>query len=550
MTAKTSIRRRGVILTSTGYQKLQAAKRECEEQTNFGDRYTIEELSKQMGLAVNTIGKILDRQIPVDKQTLERCFANFHLVLERSDYHHPDGMSIAVLTENSSLPVPPIGCAKEAAVDWGEAPDVAIFYGRERELERLAQWVNIDRTRLVAILGMGGIGKTSLVTKLALQLQPKFEVVVWRSLRNAPLLENLLPELIYIFSQQTEMVPPTTSTCAQISRLLDYFRQSRCLLVLDNVSAILQPGGVAGDYLEGYTSYGDIFQRIGESAHQSCLVLTSREKPRAIVNLEGDTLPVRTMSLSGGLNGRDSDRLFETKGISVSAKGRARLLDSSSGNPLALKIVTTSICELFDGDIDRFLETETTVYSGIRQLLDEQFDRLSATEQVVMYWLAIDREGVSLPDLHADIIPAISKPHLLETVESLGRRSLIEHRGGRFSQQKIIMAYMTHRFIEQVYSELVDGPTAEFPLWLSHALINSRSPECLRVIQSRVILDPIASRLQLQFAQISALDRYLQTILVNLQTFYSDTPNYGVENLINLLQYLQIDLDGYDFGLL
>lgn len=545
MTAKTLKRRRGNILTPTGYQKLQAARQECEEQTNFGDRYTIEELSKQMGLAVNTISKILDRQVPVDKQTLERCFATFKLVLERNDYHHPDARGIASLAENTSLPVP-----SDTAVDWGEAPDVAIFYGREQELARLAEWVNIDRTRLVAILGMGGIGKTSLVTKLVLQLQPEFEVIVWRSLRNAPPLEHLLPELIHIFSQQTELVTQTSSISAQISRLLDYFRQFRCLLVLDNVSAILQSGGVAGDYLEGYSSYGQLFQRIGESAHQSCLLLTSREKPRAIVNLEGDTLPVRTIYLGSGLDERDSDRLFDTKGISASTKGRARLLDSSSGNPLALKIVTTSICELFDGDIDRFLETETTVYSGIRQLLDKQFARLSPTEQVVMYWLAIDREWVSLADLHADITPVISKQHLLETVESLGRRSLIEHSEGRFSQQKIIMAYMTQRFIEQVYSELIDGPTAEFPLWLSHALINLRSPECLRVIQSRVILDPIASRLQLKFTQISALDRYLQTVLVNLQTFYGDTPNYGVENLINLLQHLHIDLAGYDFELL
>jgi ABC-type dipeptide/oligopeptide/nickel transport system ATPase subunit len=544
--AKTLKRRRGAILNPAGYQKLQAARRECEEQTNFGDRYTIEELSKQMGLAVNTISKILDRQVPVDKQTLERCFTTFDLVLERSDYHHPDARDLASLEENISVLVDSI----ETAVDWGEAPDVAIFYGREQELERLAQWVNIDRTRLVAILGMGGIGKTSLVTKLALQLQPEFEVVVWRSLRNAPPLENLLPELIHIFSQQTEIVAPASSISAQISRLLDYFRQSRCLLVLDNVTAILQPGSVAGDCLEGYSSYGELFQRIGESAHQSCLLLTSREKPRVLVNLEGDTLPVRTISVSGGLNGGESDSLFDAKGISASVTGREQLLEISSGNPLALKIVTTSICELFDGDIDRFLETDTTVCSGIRQLLDEQFARLSDLEQVVMYWLAIDREWVSLADLHADITPATSKPHLLETVESLGRRSLIEHRGGRFSQQKIIMAYMTQRFIEQVYSELVDGPTAEFPLWLSHALIKSRSPECLRIIQSRLILDPIASRLQLQFAQISALERYLQTILVNLHTFYSDTPNYGVENLINLLQHLQIDLAGYDFALL
>ena len=46
-------------------------------------------------------------------------------------------------------------------VDWGEAPDVEIFYGRQTELTQLQQWLMADRCRLVAVLGMGGIGKTA-----------------------------------------------------------------------------------------------------------------------------------------------------------------------------------------------------------------------------------------------------------------------------------------------------------------------------------------------------------------------------------------------------
>ena len=45
-------------------------------------------------------------------------------------------------------------------VDWGEAPDVEIFYGRQTESTQLKQWLIADRCRLVAVLGMGGIGKT------------------------------------------------------------------------------------------------------------------------------------------------------------------------------------------------------------------------------------------------------------------------------------------------------------------------------------------------------------------------------------------------------
>ena len=70
--------------------------------------------------------------------------------------------------------------------DWGDAIDVDFFYGRQAELAQLQQWILVDQCRLVALLGMGGMGKTSLSIKLAQQLQSEFKWVIWRSLRNAP----------------------------------------------------------------------------------------------------------------------------------------------------------------------------------------------------------------------------------------------------------------------------------------------------------------------------------------------------------------------------
>src|SRR5262245_23436372 len=46
--------------------------------------------------------------------------------------------------------------------DWGEAPDIGTFHGRALELATLRRWVLDDGCRLVALLGMGGIGKTAL----------------------------------------------------------------------------------------------------------------------------------------------------------------------------------------------------------------------------------------------------------------------------------------------------------------------------------------------------------------------------------------------------
>jgi WD40 repeat protein len=548
---KTS-RRRGATLTVVGYQKLQAARQEAEELANFGDRYTKEELSKLTGLSLKTISKIFDgtptilsqRSTPVDKQTLDLCFAAFDLILDRGDYLYPHVME----SEQASEVEP----QSYSEIDWGEAPDVSVFYGRVEELTRLTNWVDRDGCKLVVLLGMGGIGKTTLVTKLVQQLRPHFTTTIWRSLRNAPHLDILIPELIQILSHQTDTIAPTIDISTQISHLLDYLRQKRCLLVFDNAEAIIPSQNIPDSHEDRYPGYAELFQRIGASSHQSCLLVTSREKPEAIVPLEGDKLAVRTLRIEG-LNSSESAALFDAKGLSASTPDRDRLQKIYSGNPLALNIVATSITDLFDGDINRFLDAEISMFSGIRQLLDEQFDRLAPIEQAVMYCLAIERDWCSLADLHERILPVTTKSHLLSSVESLGRRSLIERSRGKFTQQAVVMEYMTARTIDRIVRELTNwemqgSHLRMLPMWLSYPLMSTESPNYIHGIQTRLILEPIASQLQLQFGHKLALAEHLRSILVSLQTHYSSGLHYGAGNLINLFRYLEIDLTGYNFA--
>jgi WD40 repeat protein len=442
-------------------------------------------------------------------------------------------------TEKSSITCQTIQNPKskiQNQTDWGEAVDVSLFYGRTEELATLEGWIQRDRCRAIAILGMGGIGKTSLAVKLAQQIQADFEIVIWRSLRYAPPLKTLLGELVSFVSAQQE-------TEAKLERFMYWLRRARCLLILDNTETILQAGNNAGQYRPGYEEYGELFKTIGETAHQSCLILTSREKPAEIAAAEGCELAVRSLRLSG--SPEVSHALMQARGLSGSDEQKQRLCHLYGCNPLALKIVSTSIRDLFDGDIGEFLAQDVAVFNGIHKLLEQQCDRCSPLEKTILAWLAINREWTSISELAADIVPTVSRAELLAALESLSWRSLIEKQAGSYTQQPVVMEYITDRLVKQVCQEIL---TLQILFLNSHALLKAQGKEYIRDTQIDQIIKPILDSLTATLGCKKNVENQLAQVLSKLQTESPCIPGYAGGNLLNLLSQLQTDLTNYDFS--
>jgi hypothetical protein len=333
--------------------------------------------------------------------------------------------------------------------DWGEAIDVSYFYNRLQELETLETWISDNSTRAIGIFGLGGIGKTSLSVKLAQQIQSQFQFVIWRSLQQAPTLDVILSNILPILTGSK------ATTNNSISALMEQLRQKRCLLILDNLESILQGGNRSGQYQQGYEDYRQLFARIADETHQSCLILTGREKPGGFAVRSGENSPVRSLLLFG-VSPPVCQKILADKGLKATLLQCQNIVNHFGGNPLGIKLAATTIKNIFGGDIDAFLVQGNTVFSDLWDLLDRQFDRLCPLQQQIMYGIAINQERATPANLKAEILPKVSDRQLMEAVEFLAERSLIFDElslnytaSTSLMLQPAIAEYVRERFLEK-----------------------------------------------------------------------------------------------------
>jgi WD40 repeat protein/transcriptional regulator with XRE-family HTH domain len=494
-----------------------------------------EDLAERIGkVSKKTVGRWEKGESLPQPYYRQKLTEHFGKSLEELGWGGPS----AQLVEVSESPSP-----KE---DWGEAPLGHAFYGREDEQAQLQGWIAHKRCRVVAVVGIGGIGKTSLAAATAIHVKEAFTAVFWRSLHNSPPLEHFLQQCLQFLFPQPQPLPARNDEL--LSLLLHHLQANRCLLILDNFESLLQPGQNAGYYREGYEPYGRLLQLLGETEHQSCLLLTSREKPREMASLEGRTSPARTLHIQG-VGQVEGKEILQDRDIFGSDKSWTELVHLYSGNPLALKLVSESIEEVFGGAIESFLKDEEIAFGDINALVDEQFRRLSILEQEVLYWLAIEREAVPLEEIRDNFAHPVPKGIFVEVIASLRRRSLIETRGATFfTLQPVIMEYVTIRLVQRATRDFHKEPDAESSdVWMNFALTKAQTKEYVRESQLRLILAPVVKQLLHSLGR-EALEHSLKLKLSVLRQIHPQPEGYLAGNILNLLIHLRADLPRFDFS--
>jgi class 3 adenylate cyclase/transcriptional regulator with XRE-family HTH domain len=144
-------RKRGVVLTLQGLQRLLAAKRQSEIQVNSGDAYTLEELSARTNLSPNTLTRIQRRRVAVDRQSLEYYFNAFNLTLSPGDYTRLDSDEIE---------------SRSRATLKGQVPLDSPFYVERPPIELLCYETILQPGALIRIKAPKQMGKTSLMARI------------------------------------------------------------------------------------------------------------------------------------------------------------------------------------------------------------------------------------------------------------------------------------------------------------------------------------------------------------------------------------------------
>ncbi|MDB9414414.1 AAA family ATPase [Microcystis aeruginosa] len=365
------------------------------------------------------LGKVLDEDVNKDnlRSKLERKYrvsqtSNFgHCLQVNQGNIHICDQSLQTINNGKKTKIFLRNDDQSPIIDLTKAPELRYNYGRKLEISTLKEWLD-NKTRLITIYGLTGIGKTALTLKLVSEIAPQFDYIIYRSLENIPQLIALKDDLKQFFAQ---------SLSTPLPDIIDYLSSYRCLIILDDVQNIFKLGELAGKYLSDCQDYHKFFHQIATTSHQSCLILISWELPRDFVTLKSDK--IKTLYLQGFTT--EFEEIFKEYGLKSEEKW-TELSELYQGHPNWLNIISSTIIELFDGEVSLFLEQiKNEIYLGdIEDSIECHLQRLSATEKKVMHWLANQTEAVEKFPKTANL--DLSTSEFWATIQSLIRRCLLD----------------------------------------------------------------------------------------------------------------------------
>ncbi|MEG5059567.1 ATP-binding protein [Microcoleus sp. A2-C5] len=303
----------------------------------------------------------------------------------------------------------------------------------------------------IALVGLPGIGKTTLISQLIRQLQTEnnpFVAVAWQSLEfvknQAPQFDWFLDSLLSALSSADTTFPiqnaPSAApvhTFQKIEKLLKLLKNQPCLIVCDRLETILQLGRAetAGYFAETQSEYAWLFKLLIETAHQSKIIFISRE---TLAELP----PTITREITiDGLTNNCAIALLTSFNLIGTIEEMTELAQRYQGHPQALQLIASLIRDdsEYQSNVSKFLQDRDWLLTRpIESLLDEMIARLSDIERTCLSRISV-YQTAEYPLNFAGIaaqMPEVSKYELKENIIlALKRRQLLYYDCQRLSYQ-------------------------------------------------------------------------------------------------------------------
>ena len=411
---------------------------------------------------VDLIYRMLNKNMTQRVQTMRQVGAELEMILRGADQ---SGSSPAAAIFNRSVFAATPNLSQVALVPNNLPIQPTPFVGRERELDELARTFDTPGTRLLTVLGPGGMGKTRLALELAERQLAAFADGVY-FVPLAPV--NDVEWIISAIADALSFTCYDSDTPKK--QVLNYLREKRLLLLLDNFEHLI--GGAI------------LVNEILQAAPHVKILVTSRERLNlqgaATYSIEGMAYPTQIDSYDLPLSDFDNTpvsiqdyaaiKLFiqcvhrQQPELSLSESDlrlAARICQLVQGMPLGIELATawidtlplTEIVVEIERSLD-FLETELhdvpLRQRSIRAVFNYTWNLLTDDEQAIFTSLSVFRGGFS-----RDAAQHVADASLKALMHLINKSLLRRFPDGRYEVHELLRQYAEARLTINPQAELL-----------------------------------------------------------------------------------------------
>src|SRR5450755_2059395 len=302
---------------------------------------------------------------------------------------------------------------------------VTSFIGRERELTEIKEL--LEGTRLLTLLGMGGLGKTRLSLQIAADVLEKYPDGVWfvdlAPIKDPSLVPNAVAQVLGIHEDRGKPLMQT---------LCEHVKDHKLLFVLDNCEHLM-------------TACANLADTLLRDASDLRILATSREALKIRGEQAYQVLPLKAPDRNAGVETllrSEAVQLFverarlQQPGFSLTERDAPAIADLCArldGIPLALELAAARMRSLSIGEINERLHDRFKLLTGgsrvalerqqtLRALVTWSYDLLQEREQTLLDRLSVFSGGF---DLRAAEVVCGAQPLVLDDVVDL-LSSLVE----------------------------------------------------------------------------------------------------------------------------